>query len=97
MRAHNDTKQGRKQYGNVRDEIFYYTKSNDDWTWNSIYTPYSEEYVRDRLELTPNHVPVTIIVIAEVPVTAGGKPDKRALAELALERARAARTSQAAW
>jgi hypothetical protein len=40
---------------------------------------------------------VTIIVIAKVPVTAGGKPDKRALAELALERARAARTSQAAW
>jgi hypothetical protein len=39
---------------------------------------------------------VTIIVIAKVPVTTGGKPDKRALAELALERARAARTSQAA-
>ena len=30
-------------------------------------------------------------------VTAGGKPDKRALAELALERAGAAPTRQAAW
>jgi acyl-CoA synthetase (AMP-forming)/AMP-acid ligase II len=50
-----------------------------------------------RLELTPDRVPVTVIVVAKVPVTAGGKPDKRALAELALERARAARTSQAAW
>jgi DNA modification methylase len=44
--AHNDAKQGRRQYGNVRDTIFYYTKS-DDATWNSIYTPYSEEYMRD--------------------------------------------------
>jgi hypothetical protein len=37
-----------------------------------------------------------VTIIAKVPVTAGGKPDKRALAELALERARAARTSQPA-
>lgn len=42
--AHNDAKQGRRQYGNVRDVILYYTKS-DRWTWNPQYTPYSEEYV----------------------------------------------------
>ncbi len=42
--AHNDAKQGRKQYGNVRDVILFYTKS-DEWTWNSLYTSYSEEYV----------------------------------------------------
>jgi len=45
--AHSDAKQGRKQYGNVRDIIFY-TKS-DDWQWNSLYTPYSDEYKEDML------------------------------------------------
>ncbi len=42
--AHNDAKQGRKQPGNIRDVIFFYTKSND-WNWNWIYTPYSDEYL----------------------------------------------------
>lgn len=36
-------------------------------------------------------------IVAKVPVTACGKPDKRALVELALERARAVRAGQAAW
>jgi DNA modification methylase len=44
--AHNDAKQGRKQYGNVRDIIFFYTKS-DDWKWNWLYTSYDESYVED--------------------------------------------------
>ena len=42
--AHNDAKQGRKQYGNVRDVLLFYTKGIT-WTWNWLYTPYSEEYV----------------------------------------------------
>ena len=42
--AHNDAKQGRKQFGNVRDVIFFYTKS-DDWTWNWVYTPYDQSYI----------------------------------------------------
>ena len=44
--AHNDAKQGRKQYGNVRDIIFFYTKT-DDWKWNWLYTAYDEKYVDD--------------------------------------------------
>lgn len=44
--AHNDAKQGRKQYGNVRDIIFFYTKS-DDWHWKWLYTPYTEDYIED--------------------------------------------------
>ncbi len=36
--AHSDAKQGRKQYGNVRDVIFFYTKS-DNWIWNWQYMP----------------------------------------------------------
>ena len=42
--AHNDAKQGRKQPGNIRDVIFFYTKSSE-WVWNSICTPYSEDYL----------------------------------------------------
>lgn len=42
--AHNDAKQGRAQYGNIRDVIFFYTKSGD-WKWNWQYTPYSQEYI----------------------------------------------------
>lgn len=43
--AHNDAKQGRKQYGNIRDVIFFYTKNNS-WQWNWLYTPYDKEYLR---------------------------------------------------
>jgi len=42
--AHNDAAQGRSQYGNVRDIIHFYTKSNN-WTWNWQYTPYDQSYV----------------------------------------------------
>ncbi|MHB1285891.1 MAG: DNA methyltransferase [Leptospirales bacterium] len=42
--AHSDSKQGRKQYGNIRDIIFFYTKS-EDWKWNQLYTPHNKEYV----------------------------------------------------
>ena len=42
--AHNDAKQGRKQYGNVRDVIFFYT-ANGEWTWNQQYTKYDPEYL----------------------------------------------------
>jgi len=47
--AHSDAKQGRKQPGNIRDIILFYTKSNN-WTWNWDpefgYTKYDEEYIR---------------------------------------------------
>lgn len=42
--AHNDAAQGRSQYGNVRDIIYFYTKSNK-WTWNWQYTPYDQSYI----------------------------------------------------
>jgi site-specific DNA-methyltransferase (adenine-specific) len=43
--AHNDAAQGRQQYGNVRDILFFYTKG-PSWTWNWLFTPYDEEYLR---------------------------------------------------
>jgi len=42
--SHNDAKQGRKQYGSIRDVIFFYAKS-DSWKWNWLYTPYDESYI----------------------------------------------------
>ena len=42
--AHRDTKQGRRQHGRIHDMILYYT-AGKAWTWNPIYTPYSDEYL----------------------------------------------------
>ena len=42
--AHNDAKQGRRQYGNVRDTILFYTKGNE-WIWNWLYTEHDQQYV----------------------------------------------------
>jgi DNA modification methylase len=42
--AHNDGKQGRRQYGNVRDTIFFYSRSRS-WTWNPLHTGYDGDYV----------------------------------------------------
>lgn len=44
--AHNDAKQGRRQYGNIRDVLFFYTKSNK-WTWHWQFTPYDQKYIDD--------------------------------------------------
>jgi adenine specific DNA methylase Mod len=49
--AHNDAKQGRKIYGNVRDIIFFYTKS-DEWTWNWLYSNYDEKYIEKNYRYT---------------------------------------------
>ena len=48
--AHNDAKQGRRQYGNVRDTILFYTKSNK-WNWNWQYTEYDSEYLDNSYRL----------------------------------------------
>jgi DNA modification methylase len=45
--AHNDAKQGRMQYGNIRDTIFFYSKNSKEWNWNWLYTDYDDSYVRD--------------------------------------------------
>jgi DNA modification methylase len=44
--AHNDAAQGRSQYGNVRDILFFYSKSGS-WSWNWQYTAYDESYVKN--------------------------------------------------
>lgn len=41
--AHSDAKQGRAQYGNITDTIFFYARG--EATFNTQYTPYNEAYV----------------------------------------------------
>jgi len=41
--AHSDA----KRWGRVADTILFYAKGNK-WTWNPQYTPYTEEYVKER-------------------------------------------------
>jgi adenine-specific DNA-methyltransferase len=48
--AHSDGKQGRKQFGNIADTVFFYTKGKD-WTWNPIFTAYDETYVENAYRL----------------------------------------------
>lgn len=48
--AHNDAKQGRVQYGNIRDVIFFYSKEKA-WTWNWLFTEYDESYVQSAYRL----------------------------------------------
>ena len=42
--AHSDARQGRRQHGRIHDIILFYTKG-DRWTWNTLYTPYDEDYL----------------------------------------------------
>jgi len=49
--AHSDVKQGRKAYGNIVDNLLYYTKS-DEYTFNPQFTEYDEEYVRKNYDNT---------------------------------------------
>ncbi len=44
--AHSDAKQGRRQYGNIRDIILFYSRT-ESWKWNWLYTPYDEKYISD--------------------------------------------------
>jgi hypothetical protein len=45
--AHSDSRQGAKMFGRVHDVILGYSKSSV-WTWNLIYTPYGETYLREK-------------------------------------------------
>jgi len=43
--VHNNTRHGTKSFGRIHDVILFYTKSKK-YTWNPIYQPYSDEYVK---------------------------------------------------
>lgn len=48
--AHSDGKQGRKSHGHIHDLLFFYTKA-DTWTWNPLYTPYDDSYIKSHYSL----------------------------------------------
>jgi len=49
--AHSDAKQGRTQYGNIRDVIFFYSKG-PVYTWNWLFTNYDKAYTDTAYRLT---------------------------------------------
>ena len=73
--AHNDAKQGRRQYGNVRDVIFFYTKSIK-WTWNWLYTPYDESYVEDFYRFVERETGRRYR-LSDITAPGGASPEKR--------------------
>ena len=73
--AHNDAKQGREQYGNVRDVIFFYTKS-ENWKWNWLYTPYDESYVKDFYRYTELETGRKYR-LSDITAPGGASPEKR--------------------
>ena len=73
--AHNDAKQGRKQYGNVRDTIFFYTKSGE-WTWHWQYLPYDEKYV-DKFYRHKEPITGRFYQLGDLTAPGGGSPEKR--------------------
>lgn len=48
--AHNKV----KRWGPIHDVIFFYTKG-DSYTWNKVYTPYDEEYVKKTYTKSDDH------------------------------------------
>jgi len=42
--AHNDAKQGSKQYGRIHDVLLFYSKGRN-WSWKTVYLPYDESYL----------------------------------------------------
>lgn len=44
--SHSDVGQGAKHLGRLHDVIFYYSYS-EEYTLNTVYTPYSEEYIKN--------------------------------------------------
>ncbi len=49
--SHSDVGQGAKHLGRLHDVIFYYTNS-EEYTLNTVYTPYSEEYIKNFYKFT---------------------------------------------
>jgi DNA modification methylase len=73
--AHNDAAQGRKQYGNVRDTILFYSKSSD-WTWNWVFTPYDPEYIKKFYRHVENGTG-RLYQLSDITAPGGANPAKR--------------------
>lgn len=43
--AHTDARQGSKHFGRLHDVLLFYTGGSEDYTWNHLYTPLSQEYI----------------------------------------------------
>ena len=48
--AHSDA----RRYGAISDNLLFYAKSKQ-WTWNNQYTPYTDEYIKERYRYDDGH------------------------------------------
>lgn len=44
--AHSDARQGSKHFGRLHDVLLLYSGGSKDYTWNQLYTPLDESYIR---------------------------------------------------
>lgn len=44
--AHSDARQGSKHFGRIHDVLFFYTGGSKDYTWNQLYNPLDESYIK---------------------------------------------------
>jgi DNA modification methylase len=52
--AHGDAKQGAKRFDIVHDSIHYYVKNPGKFTWNTQYTPFSDEQIKQQYNKVEN-------------------------------------------
>ena len=65
--SHNDG----KRYGRISDQILFYTKS-DKYTWNLVYVPYSEEYVKKNFTETDDRGRYQHVLLTAEGLAGGG-------------------------
>ena len=78
--AHSDVGQGARHYGRISDTILFYSLGRRP-TWNTQYTPYTEEYVEQfynkvEPETADDSKPITLRQqsLGEIPATSGRHP-----------------------
>ena len=52
--AHGDAKQGARRYDMVHDSIYLYSKTSDQFIWNTQYVPFSDEQVEQQYSKVEN-------------------------------------------
>jgi DNA modification methylase len=50
--SHNDAKQGSKHYGRLHDSLLFYCGGSEEYTWNQLYVPLDESYVKSHYSQT---------------------------------------------
>jgi adenine-specific DNA-methyltransferase len=52
--AHGDAKQGARRYDMIHDSIYLYSKTPDQFIWNTQYVPFSDEQIEQQYNKVEN-------------------------------------------